>query len=207
MLAILREEVEGVATVNVGSAENLALPGRSIDVVVCAQSFHWFDHERALPEIARVLRPGGYLALVWNQRDTGIPWVRKLSAVLGTEGQDEDLIKPLRESLDFGWIDEAEFRHWQRLNHESLRDLVLSRSYVATMNDADREAAVAKALELYADYGRGHDGMQLPYITRCYRAQVKHQEPDPDTDLDVEAPEPPEIPEDPDDGALLIDFR
>src|SRR3954471_855552 len=58
MLAVLRERLPDVRT-SVAPAEAVPAPDASYDVVVCAQSFHWFDHERALPEIARVLKPGG----------------------------------------------------------------------------------------------------------------------------------------------------
>src|SRR5690348_1191371 len=77
MLGRLRERVTPYS-VGISGAEAIPAPNRSVDVVVCAQSFHWFDPSRALPEIARVLRPGGFLALVWNQRDASIPWVRRL---------------------------------------------------------------------------------------------------------------------------------
>ena len=56
-------------------AEEIPAGDASYDVVVGAQAFHWFDHDKALPEIARVLRPRGRLSLVWNQRDERIPWV------------------------------------------------------------------------------------------------------------------------------------
>ena len=52
-----------------GSAERIPLDDASVDAVFAAQAFHWFDHDRAIPEIARVLRPGGVLALVWNGPD------------------------------------------------------------------------------------------------------------------------------------------
>src|SRR5262249_15575872 len=65
MRAHLEDVLPNVRALN-GRAEEIPLPDESADVVVSAQAFHWFDHDAALPEIARVLRPGGRLALVWN---------------------------------------------------------------------------------------------------------------------------------------------
>ena len=65
-----------------GTAEEVPLPDAAVDVVAVGQAFHWFDHERALPEIARVLRPGGVLALVWNARDESEPWVARLTQII-----------------------------------------------------------------------------------------------------------------------------
>lgn len=221
MLTKLRSRVVPFA-VGVSGAEAIPAPNRSIDVVVCAQSFHWFDHARALPEIARVLRPGGVLALVWNQRDEAIPWVRRLGALIGDEGQNRDLIEPVRSSTFFGPIDEAQFRTWQKLDRDSLIDLARSRSRIAVMAEEERLETLGRVLALYDDYGRGHDGMLLPYLTRCYRAVVQHPPelpPEPPRDFDEHRfettgaeeteppprPDPPEPPEDP--GTLLIDFR
>ncbi|MGE4610124.1 MAG: class I SAM-dependent methyltransferase [Paracoccaceae bacterium] len=65
-----------------GSAENIPLVDSSVDVVVCAQSFHWFATQSALTEIHRVLRPGGKFALIWNVRDERRQWVRALSEIM-----------------------------------------------------------------------------------------------------------------------------
>ena len=104
MLDVLRERVPQARVSNT-SAEEIPLGDRSVDVVVAAQAFHWFDHERALPEIARVLRPGGHLALVWNQRDERIPWVRKLGRIIGTQEQLRDPSEILVTSNLFGFVD------------------------------------------------------------------------------------------------------
>ncbi len=70
-------EVEALA----GTAEAIPLDAASLDAVVCAQSFHWFATAAALTEIARVLRPGGRLGLIWNVRDETVPWVAALSRI------------------------------------------------------------------------------------------------------------------------------
>jgi len=152
------------------------MPDRSVDVVVVGQAFHWFDHDAALPEIARVLRPGGVLALTWNQRNARIPWVRKLWALLGdqpTLKQDtHDASDALVQSDLFGFVDRQDFPLWQDINRESILDLVASRSYVATLDEDARAAKLAEVLAFYDDYGRGMDGMQLSYQCECYRAIV-----------------------------------
>lgn len=214
MLARLRTRVPKAQAV-VATAEHIPAASRSADLVACAQSFHWFDHEVALREIARVLRPGGQIALVWNVRDEGVPWVRKLTRLLGSEGADQDLTKPLRETPYFGWVEESTHRMWQNHTRATLLDLIRSRSYVATLGEAEREDLLADVGDLYDDYGRGHDGMLLPYITHCYRATVNHQELEPEpapaaTDSPGAPGNPPPTapPTDGDDpGTLLIDFR
>ncbi|MGN6302686.1 MAG: class I SAM-dependent methyltransferase, partial [Angustibacter sp.] len=226
MLGRLRVRVPG-ARAAVATAEHIPVASQSADVVVCAQSFHWFDHAVALPEIARVLRPGGVLALVWNARDEGIPWVRKLGRLLnehGVGGPDNvtDLAGPAGESEHFGLIEHHEFRFWQSLRRDELFDLVRSRSYVALLEDSERAALLDRVGALYDDYGRGPDGMQLPYLTRCYRTEVRHQLPpaapapgrvdwddltlDPDSTQPVgRVPHQSGPPED--SGTLLFDFR
>jgi SAM-dependent methyltransferase len=226
MLARLVERVPGVRTA-VAGAERIPVPTQSVDVVVVAQAFHWFNHPVALDEIARVLRPDGYLALVWNTRDEGIPWVRKLGAIIGGGENGTDLVDPLHESPLFGEVDEAEFRFWQNLRKDDLFDLVRSRSYVAVLPEHERAGVLDRVGALYDDYGRGHDGMKLPYLTRCYRARVLDLPPpryveEPVQDEPVElidgdgteatgpVPQAPSVRrEDPpeDTGTLLIDFR
>ena len=88
----------GVRT-SVGGAEQIAAVDNSYDVVVGAQCFHWFDHDVALPEIRRVLKPRGRLSLVWNVRDERIPWVKKLGRIIGTQEQVYDPTEVLQASL------------------------------------------------------------------------------------------------------------
>lgn len=212
MLELLRERVPG-ARASVTTAEEIPLGDRSVDVVVAAQSFHWFDHARALPEIARVLKPGGHLALVWNARDERIPWVRRLFALLGESAPTTASNEILVASPLFGFVEEETFHVWQDINRETIVDLAVSRSYVATLEESERAAKVAQVLAFYDDYGRGMDGMQLPYLTHCFRATVVDRADDgvaPDQGgitFGTGGPGGPGGTDGTDPDMLLIDFR
>jgi ubiquinone/menaquinone biosynthesis C-methylase UbiE len=205
MLEVLRRRVPEVSA-KVATAEAIPANDRSVDVVVVAQAFHWFDHEPALAEVARVLKPGGHLALVWNSRDERIPWVRRLGDILGRQDLDTSSSDHLVQSELFGFMEEATFKHWQEVNRESILDLARSRSSFTAMGDDEREDNLARVRAFYEDYGRGMDGMRIPYVTRCYRAVVVDRD-DTGPSPEDEAPDGPVVSDGTDTDMLLIDFR
>jgi SAM-dependent methyltransferase len=175
-LAEMRGELEaalpGVPAL-AGSAESIPLPDASADVVTCAQAFHWFAHAVALPEIARVLRTRGRLALVWNSRDDRDPWMARLSAIIGNETVQETDVSPVFEASGlFGPVEISEFAFEQTLDRDGLLDLVLSRSYCAKLPPAEREPVLDAVGTLY-DRTAGKDGVRLAYTTVCFRAERK----------------------------------
>lgn len=176
-------------------AEALPFRSSSFDLIVIAQAFHWFDADRALPEMARVLREGGELAMVWNVRDENVPWVRKLTDIIGSEGGFNWLYDgPLPTSELFGPLERKDFGFWQTLDLEALLGLVRSLSYVASLGEAERSRVFDRVRDLYASYERGPDGLRLRYMTACFRTRVdKHALPG-----QVEPPG---------GGDLLFDFR
>ena len=170
MIAHLRAAVPGVSVVE-GGAEAIPLESGSADVVTAAQAFHWFDHGPALREIARVLRLGGSVALVWNTRDDREEWVAQLSdEALGRETVERsDVALPVEESGLFGEVERASFPHVQRLDRERLVDLVLSRSYCAVLSPEERAPVLARVERLFDEHAA--DGViELPYMTECFRA-------------------------------------
>jgi ubiquinone/menaquinone biosynthesis C-methylase UbiE len=227
MLDRLQERLPQVRVAQAG-AEEIPLPDQSVDVVVAAQCFHWFDLDRALPEIARVLAPGGHLAVVWNKRNEKFPWVRRLGRLIGTQEQLREPADALVQSALFGFVEEQTFRHWQHIDRLSIQDLVLSRSNVAVLDEEARRAKLDEVVAFYDDYGRGMDGMELPYDTRCFRTVVIDRppppEPDPDpaeeagpetgtddgtatTDGAADEEAPAKVSDGTDTDMLLIDFR
>jgi len=208
MLQILEREVPGVRTAE-ASAEEIPLGDGSVDAVIAAQAFHWFDLDRALPEIARVLRPQGRVCLIWNFRNEKIPWVRRLGALIGTQEQQDDPAQALIFSELFGFVEDHEFSHWQAIDRRTIQDLVLSRSNVAVLDADGRAAKLAEVLAFYDEYGRGMDGMQLPYVAKCYRASVLDRavETEVASSDDGDDDNGGNPPTDGPDESLLIDFR
>jgi SAM-dependent methyltransferase len=198
--------------VTTAPAEAVPVATRSVDTVVAAQAFHWFDADAALREAARMLKPEGRIGLLWNQRDERIPWVKKLGTIIGNQDQDVDPTDVLVASRLFGYVEDATFRHWQPLRKNDLRDLVLSRSNVAVLDPRAQDRVLRKVDDLYEEYDRGPNGLLLPYVTRCYRAVVRLRghldEPEHSADLTAAAEavrdangRPPEV------ATTLIDFR
>ncbi|HEX5027661.1 MAG TPA: class I SAM-dependent methyltransferase, partial [Gaiellaceae bacterium] len=150
--------------------EAIPLEDASADVVTSAQAFHWFDHDAALPEIARVLRPDGRIALVWNSRDDGDPWMARLSAIIGNETVEEsDVVPVLDASGLFGPVETARFSFAETRERDGLLDLVLSRSYLAKLPPAERQPVLDAVGALYDETAEA-DGVRLAYVTECFRA-------------------------------------
>ena len=170
MLAQLERAVRGARAL-IGSAERIPLPDGAADAVVAAQAFHWFDHELALPEIARVLRPGGRLALIWNSRDRSEPWIGRLSAVIGAEPVDDvEVAGAVGASGLFEAVEYETFAHEQRLDRETLLALVASRSYCATRAPEERARVLDEVGRLFDEVAAGAPEVVVPYVTHAFRA-------------------------------------
>jgi SAM-dependent methyltransferase len=74
-----------------GTAEAIPLPDAAVDLVVVGQAFHWFDTDRALDEMARVLRPGGRLTLLWNLFDSTDPFSDEVAEILDAEDRTDEM--------------------------------------------------------------------------------------------------------------------
>jgi ubiquinone/menaquinone biosynthesis C-methylase UbiE len=169
MLDQLRSAVPEATAVE-GGAEAIPLSAESADVVTVAQAFHWFDQGPALVEIARVLRPGGHIALVWNVRDESHSYVSELTdAMVGRTGVDMGSVDPIDASGLFEPVEHATFSHVQEVDRESLRELVLSRSYCAVLPEEQQAPVLENVDAIFTEHAR--DGvLELPYLTECFRA-------------------------------------
>lgn len=157
-----------------GTAEQIPLDDGSVDAVLVAQAWHWVDRARGVPEVARVLAPGGRLGLLWNMRDERADWMARLSQILHQGEQESDRagreigppFEPL-ERLDVEWE--------YQLTPDALIDLAASRSYVITLPEAERAALLADVRRLASSHPAlaGAREFVLPYVTECYRAQLR----------------------------------
>ncbi|GAA3960215.1 class I SAM-dependent methyltransferase [Actinoplanes auranticolor] len=153
-----------------GSAEAIPLSDHSADAVLCAQAWHWVDPERAVPEAARVLRPGGRLGLIWNLRDEREDWVRRLGELIHSPEQH----RRAEFGPPFGTVEIRDFTWTHEITLDRLLDLVASRSYIILLSERERAAVLEAVRELTATHPAlaGHDTFPLPYVTECARADL-----------------------------------
>lgn len=163
------------ATILDGTAEEIPLGDASVDAVTVAQAFHWFNAPVALAEIARVLRPGGALAILWNERDEGTAWVAEMSRLIRwhertvSRYQHVDWATVVAAADRFTPLAEAAVGWEQQMTRDLLADRVRSISYIAVMPPVERERLAA---EVTALVGRREEPFGLPYRCRvqwCHR--------------------------------------
>lgn len=161
-----------------GSAERTGLPDASVDLVLCAQAFHWFDRGRARQEFARIGRPGGHVALMWNSRK------KRGSAFL--EGYESLL---LRHGTDYSRVDHdsithdevrsflgpatryATFPNQQQFDLPGLRGRVASSSYTPLLGQRGYDELFAGLDELFERCATG-GRVTFEYVTEVYSAPL-----------------------------------
>lgn len=163
-----------------GTAEATTLPDGAADLIVAGQAFHWFDVPDAAIEARRVVRHGGWAALIWNDRQsTGTAFLAGYEALLRTHGID--YAKVLHRHVDDKAIAQffapaqaivATFDNPRKLRREDLLALAGSASYLPAPGDP-RHAAMMAALNALFDVHAKDDAVQMMYRTRMHYAQLK----------------------------------
>ncbi|HUL98891.1 MAG TPA: class I SAM-dependent methyltransferase [Mycobacterium sp.] len=171
MLELLGDSLPATPAL-LGTAEEIPLPDDSVDAVLVAQAWHWFDPTRAIPEVARVLRPGGRLGLVWNTRDERMGWVRNLGRIIGHE--DDPFSNRVTLPAPFVDLERHQVEWTNYLTPQALIDLVASRSYCITSPADVRTRTLEQVRELLATHPAlaNSTGLALPYVTVCIRATL-----------------------------------
>ncbi len=161
-----------------GTAEATTLPDASVDFVTAAQAAHWFDRTGSRPEFARILKPGGWLVLLWNERVTdSTPFLREYEQLLLTYGTDyaevrhENTTELLNEFFDPAPFQERGFAMRQEFDYAGLEGRLLSSSY-APGPTHPKYAAMLRDLRTIFDRRAVADRVEVDYITRVYFGQL-----------------------------------
>lgn len=183
MLAELRRRLPGLRSI-AGSAEQLPLPDASADAVLAAQAMHWFDMDRAIPEIARVLVPRGVFAALWNIDDDRVGWVAALAAktkrkasktVLrwrnGDSQANEEQLTRAGSGL-FTPAETGEFPNGQLRTADSLVATIATHSNFLVMDSHERSALLAQVTDfLHTQPETSQGEFTLPMVTIALRVR------------------------------------
>jgi ubiquinone/menaquinone biosynthesis C-methylase UbiE len=176
-----RELAERVpeAEVVAGTAESIPLADASVDAVLVGEAFHWFSTPDAVAEIARVVRPGGGLALLWNSHDFGsAPWVRAMGDLL--DSRRAPGITPINRKHTGLWKQAFEgspfeslsgpfqIRHEQRTDVDGLVAHIATWSFVGALEDGPREDLMRDLAELLRREHPTPGDVAIPYRTDVY---------------------------------------
>lgn len=161
-----------------GTAENTTLPDKSIDFVIAAQAFHWFDKEKTRAEFKRILKDKGFIALIWNERQLGTnEFLREYEEFLIKFGNDYEKVRHdnIDEKILQGFFQSdfstKTFLNVQTLDFVGLKGRVLSASYMPSESDLRFEPMVARLKRLFDKYSE-NGKIQILYDTNVHYSQI-----------------------------------
>ncbi len=149
-----------------GTSENTLLGDHSVDVVIAAQAFHWFDPLPTMDELARVLQPGGQLICAWNVRDEDVPWVAKYTEVVDCYAKDAPRYRSMawRRAIEadsrFTFVEEWGIDNPQPSSSEGAIDRALSTSFIAALPHNEQLRVAEQIRSVVAGLG---DEFDYPY--------------------------------------------
>jgi SAM-dependent methyltransferase len=151
--------------------------------VVVAQGMHRLAPESTLAEFARVLAPGGRLAVLYTVRNDSVPWVRRLAAILrnfdpsAMSGSPEvTAVAALSSSPHFSRVEHRTFRRWVPITRDGMLEMVSNAPNLVNLPDPDASRLLAGVEALYESSARNPEPLLLPYSVLCWRARVDHSE-------------------------------
>lgn len=153
-----------------------ALRDHSVDVVVCAHSFHWFANAEAMAQIHRVLKPGGRLVMLWNLRDTREPWVAEVAGAVSEVAGDSPRYysQQWRKVFPYGKFAPLHEHHFAHLHTGTPEDVIVNRiksiSFIAAKPQAEQDDILAKVRGVIANHVdlQGKDQVSVPYDTAAF---------------------------------------
>ena len=139
-----------------GTGEDTGLPDACADLVLCAQAFHWMDQSRAWQEFQRIARPGGWIALLWNNRvRTGSPFLDQLERLLERFAVEDVSRAERMDKRRWPGMQEAHFPHVHRVDFEALLARVTSMSWMPRPDSPAWPAMAAALRQLFDEHERG----------------------------------------------------
>lgn len=159
-----------------GTAEHTTLPDTSVDLITAAQAAHWFDRDKAIAEFRRILKPGGYLALLWNDRRTDASgFGRDYETLLLNHGTDYAEVKRRDAASQefFGGIkhEKRVLRNFQEFDYTALEGRLLSSSYTPPPGHPSHEAMLAHLRRVF-DAHQQAGVVRMEYDTNLYFGQL-----------------------------------
>jgi SAM-dependent methyltransferase len=161
-----------------GAAEATTLPDRSVDIITAAQAAHWFDREKARRESIRILKPGGWTVLVWNERRTAsTAFLREYERLLLVYGTDYQEVRHERTTAEIaGFFSPSLFRSWafetsQEVDYIGLEGRLLSSSYTPTPDHPNYEPMLRELRQIF-DAHQVSGRVALEYNTLVYYGQL-----------------------------------